>query len=66
MLGSNPEAKFLVILCTCIYPEVLSPEADLRPHPTIHTHNKDSEVSSGRTAQFNIVEPRTEPQLDLG
>jgi len=26
----NTEAKFLVILCTCIQHEVLSPEADLR------------------------------------
>jgi hypothetical protein len=36
-----PEAKFLVILCTCIEPEVLSPESDLRPGPSLHTHNKD-------------------------
>ncbi len=31
-----PEAKFFVILYTCIEPEVLSPEADLWPRPSMH------------------------------
>jgi hypothetical protein len=34
----HSELEFLVILCTCILPEVLSPEADLRPRPSMHTH----------------------------
>jgi hypothetical protein len=35
---ANSEAEFfLVILCTFFKSEVLSPEADLRPHPFMHT-----------------------------
>jgi hypothetical protein len=40
------EAEFLVILCTYIQPHVLSPEVDLRPRPSLHTHtvhNRDRE-----------------------
>jgi hypothetical protein len=31
----GPVAKFLLILCTCISPEVLSPETDLTPRLSI-------------------------------
>jgi hypothetical protein len=47
--------EFLVILCACIKPEVLepealSPEADLRLRPSMHTDNTDREKSSGQAA----------------
>jgi hypothetical protein len=43
-----PEAEFLVILCRCILPE-----ADLRLRPSMHTHNKDREKTSGQaTVQY--------------
>jgi hypothetical protein len=34
-------AKFVVILCRFIQPEVLTPEDDLRLRHSIHTHNRD-------------------------
>jgi hypothetical protein len=45
---SHSEVEFLVILCKVYFPEVLSPEADLRPRPSLHTHNRDREKSSGQ------------------
>ncbi len=32
------------------------PKADLRPRPSMHTHNRDMEKSSGQAAQFNVFE----------
>jgi hypothetical protein len=34
------EAEFLFILCTCILAEVVSPEADLRTHPSMKSHSR--------------------------
>ncbi len=31
-----------------------SPEADLRPRPSMHAHNRDIEKSSGQATQFSI------------
>ncbi len=59
----NPEAKFLIILCTCFLPEVLPPEADLRPRPSMHTHKRDKEdLRSDHPVQY---EPSTKPQTNL-
>jgi len=41
------------ILCTFISPEVLSHEVDLRPPPSMHTHNRDIEMSSGQATQIH-------------
>jgi hypothetical protein len=32
----------------------VTPEADLRPRPSMRTHNREREKSSGQTTQFNI------------
>jgi hypothetical protein len=51
------EEKFLVVY-TFIEPEVRSPEADLRPRPSIHIQYIKAtytvEKSSGQATQFNI------------
>ncbi len=56
------DAKVLDILCTMyMQPEVLSPEADLRMRPSMHTHNREIEKRSGEEQ----YEPWTESQLNL-
>ncbi len=49
------DAEFAVI-CVSLFNlgGVLSPEADLRPRPSLRTHNREREKSSGQTTQFNI------------
>jgi hypothetical protein len=50
------DAKLEVILCTCVKPEVLSPEADLRPRPSMHTLHisgtEKEELRSGHPVQY--------------
>jgi hypothetical protein len=51
--------------------KVMSPEADLRPRPSMHTHSRDREDSSGQATQFNIWTIRAvdrtsaQPQVNL-
>jgi hypothetical protein len=42
-------SRILVVLCACIYPEVLSPEADLRPRSSMHIRG---DIRSGRPVQY--------------
>jgi hypothetical protein len=40
----TPVAEFLVILYTCIQPEVMGPKADLRPLLYLQSHSRPSVV----------------------
>jgi hypothetical protein len=42
------------MLCTCNKLEVLWPEADPRPRPSLHTQNRDIDRGSGQAAQCHI------------
>ncbi len=61
-----PPGGLMQNLCTCIKPEVLSPEADLGPRSSMHTHNGTEKIS-GLATQFSFeqYEPWTEPQVNL-
>jgi hypothetical protein len=45
----------------------MSPEADLRPRPSMYANNRDREKSSGQATQFNTeqYEQWSEPELNL-